>query len=63
MAKFNVSVTKVTTVVYDSVEIDAEDDTTAQRMAVEMAEDGDISEETNNEEYQSTVSIVPELAP
>lgn len=63
MPKFNVTLTRVTTVVYDDVEIEAETQQDAERMVTEMVaevdEEGDtMIGETSNEEIVTAKTII-----
>lgn len=60
MPKYNVSLTRTTTIIYDTVEIEADDHTAAQAMAVTMVEDGELSEDSENDTFAATIEDVVE---
>jgi hypothetical protein len=58
MPKFNVVLTCTAITIYDSVEVEAEDEASAQAIAQEMADEGELSEDSTNEEYSSQITTI-----
>lgn len=58
MPKYNVIVTKVATVVYDSTEIEAKDTTEATEMAMDMVDNDEIDEDSMEDKYTTSVTEV-----
>lgn len=58
MAKFNVTVTGVTTKLYSSIEVEADDIDEAKRIAEEMADEDEISADSEDKDFTSTATEV-----
>ena len=53
MPKYNVTVSHTVTTVYDTVEIEADDEAAAKTIAEEMVEDGELAEDNSVDAYDT----------
>lgn len=60
MPKYRVNVTQTTIVVFDPVEIETDDEDTAKELAEDMAADGSLTAENENEEFTTKVEEITE---
>lgn len=61
MPKYNITLTRVNTVVYDTTEIEADDQAEAIRMVTEMAtEDEEVAETSKDETITAEAKLVTE---